>query len=133
MTLREKRCAFTELVCELVVWCVTVKGWKVAFDEGKVFNPRQVRIGGARQEAEDAVHMRTSFHYQGLAMDILLYDDLDGDGQDDDYVADGDDPRWREIAVKWESLHPNCTSGRRWNDSNHVSFGESAKVDPIPL
>ena len=131
MTLREQRVTFTRLLAELILWCFE-QGWQVAIDEGKVFNPRRVRIGGLRQEAEDAVHVRNSFHYRGLACDLLLYDDLDHDGQDDDYVSNGDDPRWKAIAIKWESLHPLATSGRRWRDSNHVSLGEGSKDFPLP-
>lgn len=133
MTLREKRCAFTELLCELVIWCTTVKGWKVAFDEVRVITPRRVRIGKATQIADDAGHIRNSYHYQGLAADLLLYDDLDGDGEQDDYVANGGDPRWHAIGQQWESLDPLCVSGLRFGDPNHCSYGGEARRDkPLP-
>lgn len=130
--LRARRCLFSLLIARLIVWANDVKGWRLAYDEGRIINPRPVRIGKATQPAEDAKHIRGSFHYSGLAVDLNLYDDLDGDGEDDDYVADGDDPRWRELARQWESLHPLCVSGRRWRDGNHLSFGEGSKASPLP-
>lgn len=131
MTLREERCTFTRLLAELILWCFD-QGWLVAIDEARVFNPRPVRIGGQRQEAEDAKHIRGSFHYSGKAADLLLYDDLDADGEKDDYVQDGDDPRWKAIASHWEAMHPAATSGRRWHDANHVSLGETTKERTLP-
>lgn len=131
-SLRARRCLFTHLVAELVLW-IEAQGWKVALDEGRVISPRLVRNpDGSKVVLEDGQHIRKSFHYQGLAQDLLLYDDLDGDGQDDDYVQSSDDPRWKAIAAKWESMHELATSGRRWADANHVSLGEGKKDTPLP-
>lgn len=68
--------------------------------------------------AMDAVHIPKSFHYQGLAADLLLY--LNGV-----YISDGGHPTWKAIHEKWKSLSPLCTEGSGWNDSNHFSFGET--------
>lgn len=135
LSLRAKRCLFTWGLAQLIVW-IKEQGWLVAIDEAKVKSPRKVRIGGAVQEAKDAEHghngTRYSFHNDGLACDLLLYDDLDGDGVQDDYVSNGDDPRWKAIARKWESLNPAFTSGRRWGDGNHISVLEGDRSEPLP-
>lgn len=132
MTLREKRVLFTKLKTELLTWIITELRVEVAEDEGRVLSPRTVRLkGGQKVQAEDGVHKKNSFHHSGLACDLLLYSDLDGDG-DADYVVDGNHRLWKQIAEKWESLHPLCSSGARWEDANHISFGESEKKEPLP-
>lgn len=135
LSLRSKRILFTWGLARLIVW-IEEQGWLVAIDEAKVKSPRNVRIGDTVQLAKDAEHghrgTRHSFHNDGLAADLLLYDDLDGDGEQDDYVSNGDDPRWKAIARKWESLHPLYVSGRRWHDANHISLGEGDKTEPLP-
>lgn len=125
MSLRERRVLFTRLLVELVAWCNGQPGWEVALDEGRVLSPRAVWVDGKRRIAMDAVHKPRSFHHDGLAQDLLLY--VNGN-----YVSDGDSSEYKRIAAKWESMHPLCTSGRRWHDSNHVSLGEGDRSDPLP-
>lgn len=136
MTSREKRVLFTRLKAELIRWIFEELKVEVAEDEGRVLSPRPVRLaGGQRVIARDAFHghngTTSSFHYDGLACDLLLYSDLDGDG-DQDYIVDGNHPLWRKVAEKWESLHPACTSGARWHDGNHISIFEGEKKEPLP-
>ncbi len=131
MTLRERRCLFSRLVSELVLWIGDTLKAEVAYDEVRVFSPRAARLGAQRVIVDDAVHKRGSFHHLGLAADLLVYADLDGDGDQDDYLADGSHPIWRAIGERWESMHPLCTSGLRWRDANHVSLGESDKREPL--
>jgi hypothetical protein len=57
-------------------------------------------------------------------MDINLY----VGGQ---YIKSGDHPAWKQVARKWESLHPLCTAGIRWHDANHVSLGEGSRDTPV--
>jgi hypothetical protein len=123
--LRDRRVLFTRLLVELIVWANEQPDWEIAFDEVKVFNPRWVCINGKRTKATDAIHGQGSFHYEGLAADLLLY--VNGA-----YIWDGDHPAWRRIAERWESMHPLCTSGRRWNDSNHLALGEGSKEGDLP-
>jgi hypothetical protein len=131
VTLREQRCTFARLLVELLIW-IEEQGWQVALDEGKIFQKRKVTDDdGIRYTMFDSMHASRSYHYSGLAQDLLLYDDLDGDGDDDDYVRDGSDPRWFAISQRWESMHPLCVSGIRWRDANHVSFGEGSKNVPL--
>ena len=99
--------------------------WELAFDEVTVHSPRKVWHLGKQVLATDGVHKSGSRHHDGLAADLLLY--IGGQ-----YVSDGDHPAWRIIAAKWESLSPHAVSGRRFNDGNHVSIFEGARVGPLP-
>lgn len=117
---------FTRLLVDLLVWVAAEHpDWDIALDEGRVKTPRECWARGERVSLDDAVHVRGSKHYSGEAADLLLY--IGGV-----YVKDGDSPAWKEIARMWESLHPHATSGRRWNDANHVSLGEGNREGPLP-
>lgn len=63
------------------------------------------------------VGKKTSEHKLGRALDLHLYDDLDGDGEDDDYVENTE--AHRPLGTYWESLHPSFRWGGRYNDGNH--------------
>lgn len=131
-TLGDRRRLFSRLLAELVIWIEDELKVRVAFDEVTVHSPRAARLGLQRGlVVEDAVHKRGSFHHQGLAADLLIYADLDGDGEKDDYLSNGGHPIWRKIAEKWESMHPLATSGIRFQDANHVSLGEGARPSPF--
>jgi hypothetical protein len=125
VTLREKRVLFTRLLCEFVLWCNEQPGWEVALDEGTVHSPRLSWLQGAKVRLPDGVHKPGSAHHDGLGQDILLY--IDGV-----YIGSSEHPAYRQIARKWESMHPRCTSGIRWSDANHVSFDEGSKETPLP-
>ncbi len=131
-TLGDRRRAFTRLLCELVIWAEDTLHVRIAFDEVTVHSPRAARLGVQRVIVQDAVHIPASFHHQGLAADLLVYPDLDGDGSMDDYLSDGLHPIWRAIARNWESRHEKCTAGIRWGDANHVSFGEGSREGELP-
>lgn len=131
-TLGDRRRAFTRFVCELVIWAEDTLHVRIAFDEVTVHSPRAARLGVKRVIVVDAVHKIGSFHGLGLAADLLVYPDLDGDGDMDDYLSDGSHPVWKLISRKWESYHPLCTAGIRWEDSNHMSFGEGSREGALP-
>jgi hypothetical protein len=97
--------------------------WEIALDEVAVHSPRAAWVNGQRTAVTDAVHKYGSFHHQGLAADLNLY--IGGK-----WIADGGDPAWTMIGTYWESQHPLCTWGGRFQDSNHFSFGESSKLNP---
>lgn len=124
MSLRDQRVLFSKLLSELVLWIGQQPGLEVAYDEVTVHSPRAARQGVARIIVEDAVHKRDSFHHSGIGADLLVF-------RDGIYVASGDDPVWLEIARKWETMDPACTSGIRWKDANHVSLGEGSKQPPL--
>ena len=64
-------------------------------------------------------HMVGSLHFEGLAIDIDLYDNtgkyLD---RTEDHV---------EFGAYWENLHPDCRWGGRWGDGNHYSVTYQGK------
>lgn len=123
---RERRVLFSKLLASLVLWANERPGWGLALDEGTIHSPRDYRTEmGQTFQAQDGVHRPGSYHYLGQAQDLLLY--VHGA-----WVSDGDSAEWRLIAERWESLHPLCTSGRRWKDAGHVSLGEGRRDGPLP-
>lgn len=120
-SLREKRTAFTFLLCKLITKMVEKNpGWSIALDECKVFQLRRGRDPrGTMETFTDLVHIPNSKHYMGLAADLNLY--IDGE-----YVADGGHPAWKKISAEWKGMSPECTWGGDFKivDSNHLSFGE---------
>lgn len=129
-TLGDRRRLFSRGLAELALWIedeLSVElGRKilVAFDEVTVHSPRAARQGLKRLIVEDGVHKPKSFHHQGLAADLLLYLDLDSDGEEDDYLAAGTDPIWARVGARWKAMHPLFTAGIDFRDPNHVSLGE---------
>ncbi len=126
-TLREKRCYFTSLVAEVIGFILRIPGFSVALDEGMVSSPRMVYLSlqdKEKTEAYDAVHIPTSFHHNGLAVDLLLY-------RNGTYISDGSDPIWVEIDKFCRSLDPWFGLGISFHDANHLSYGEH-RQDPQP-
>jgi hypothetical protein len=60
-------------------------------------------------------HRADSFHKKGLAIDLNLF-------KNREYLIRTEDHQ--QLGEYWESLHPKCTWGGRWNDGNHYSWGE---------
>ena len=112
---REARVLFTYLKAKLVLW-VYAQGWEIAEGEGLV------ALTDARDGDHDGPHKAGGAHYLGTGEDLVLYLDLDGDAQVDDYVSRGGHPVWKAIGEKWESMHPSCRWGGRFGDDNHVSI-----------
>lgn len=122
MTLRERRCAFTHAVIRLL-YEARRREWsygdvEFAFDEGTVKNPRKIRVpAGFTTEAEDAVHRRGSRHYEGLALDLLVY--INGV-----YVTSSEHPIWREMDAMARAIDPRLSFGIEFHDANHLSWEE---------
>ena len=126
MTPSRARRAFSRKLAEFVVWA-WAQGYEIAFDEGRVLNPRKVRKAGIKVLAQDAVHMPESLHYLGLACDFNLY-------RGDDYIEDGGDPAWTAMGVRWEQMGKESGLDLRWGgrfdsvDSNHFSLAFGGKA-----
>lgn len=60
-------------------------------------------------------HINDSFHYKRLAIDLNLFINRE-------YITTTEGHR--PLGEYWESLHPKCTWGGRWEDGNHYSWGE---------
>jgi hypothetical protein len=119
MTLRQRRVLFTKLLMQLVQHINEIPGFEVALDEGRVITPRQVWDvdDKTKIKRKDALHIRASYHYLGLAQDILLY-------RNGEYISDGNDKIWEELDDFCRRLDPNFGLGIRFRDPNHVSYGE---------
>jgi hypothetical protein len=103
MILREARCLFTFLLCDLILWG-KAKGYDIAFDEvtEKITE---------RDPTSD--HMKNSLHHSGLAADLILY-------KNGTYLFKTED--YRELGEHWETIHNHCKWGGRFSDGNHFSF-----------
>ena len=58
-------------------------------------------------------HIRGSYHYQRLAIDLNLF-------KDGEYLTETEDHK--PLGEFWEQI--GGTWGGHWNDGNHYSFGE---------
>lgn len=98
MTLKEARILFTSLIIKLIADMIE-KGYKPCV--GK----------------DGLKHMKNSLHYEGLAIDIDLYD------ADGNYLSKTEDHA--EFGYYWKTLHPLCAWGGDFRDGNHysLSFG----------
>ena len=74
----------------------------------------------AAANAKAGVGIKNSLHRVGLAIDLLLYADVDHDGETDDYLTDT--KSHRELGEWWEKQHPLARWGGRWGDGNHYSI-----------
>ena len=116
MTLRDERVLFTRLLVDLLLY---MREWhseaEVALDEGTVKSPRNVWYAGNKLALSDGVHRRGSRHHDGCAMDLLVY-------IEDQYIADGEHPIYRDMGLHWESLHDRAAWGGHFEDANHFSL-----------
>lgn len=99
LTMKQARCKFTSLVARLILH-IEGRGYEAAGDFLK-------------RCKECPVGMETSLHKDGLAIDFNLY-------KDGVWLPNTGDHA--EFGQYWESLHPNCSWGGRFNDGNHYSF-----------
>jgi len=107
LSLKEKRMLFTQCVV-LLIKRMTESGFKPCL--GK----------------DGLKHMKNSLHYDGLAVDIDLYD---GDGV---YLSTTD--AHRDFGMYWEGLHELCFWGGNglkqdglYHDGNHYAVTDSGR------
>ena len=98
MSLREKQSEFAKALGLLILY---------AYQRGY-----ELTLGDAYAQTG---HIRGSFHYKRLAIDLNLF-------KDGTYLTTTED--WLELGEFWESLHPDATWGGRFQDGNHLSWGE---------
>lgn len=106
MKLSEKRVLFTKLLAELILWAHENK-YMVAIDEAKRSQAQ------ANANAASGKGISNSLHLIPLAADLVLY--INGEYK----TATSD---YKVLGEKWESLHPLCAWGGRFNDGNHFSL-----------
>lgn len=111
-TLREDRCNFTKMVSLLIGEAVRL-GFDPALDEGTVRLTTKNPTGN---------HMKGSLHYEGLALDLLLY-------KDGVYITDTE--TYAPLGEFWEQLGVTHNLPLRWGgrfkDGNHFSHERNGK------
>lgn len=96
MTLTEQRILFTALLGRLLVWARDTSGILVAGDEWK---------RGEQQAAYNAQHgcgIINSLHRDGLAVDLLVYREVQGALV---YCDLGTEPEYKLLGDQWKRLH----------------------------
>ena len=99
MTLSQKQSKFTHMVALLILYTYE-KGYDLTF-------------GDAWAREHDGHHIKGSFHYDRLAIDLNLF-------KDGKYLRSTESHR--PLGEYWESLGGSW--GGRWRDGNHYSLGE---------
>jgi hypothetical protein len=75
-----------------------------------------------QQAAWNAAHgkgIATSLHTERLAVDLLCFRKHSGKWT---WLQVGNEPEYRALGEHWESLHPDCAWGGRFNDAGHFSL-----------
>lgn len=107
MSLGQLQRTFPPLVANLICKAYAL-GYEVTF--GDAFrDPRVHGIVGEKKSYSSA----KSVHKERLAIDLNLF-------RDGVYLTSTEDHR--ELGEYWESLHPLCRWGGRFNDGNHYSM-----------
>ncbi len=109
MTLSEHQRLFVKLQAKWLVW-VHEQGYELT--EGDGFRAPSV-FGHFGKRKEGAYGRATSLHKLKLAHDWNLW--IDG-------VYQTTTEAHRHLGEKWESMHPLCRWGGRFNDGNHYSL-----------
>ena len=104
MTLRQARQQFSRMVSKLLRW-LDEDGQAYAIDMFK--RCKDCKVGHPQ-----------SLHKLGLAVDILFYDDPDGDGDPDNYRRDT--AAYVRAGRYWESIGGSWGGG--FGDGNHFSL-----------
>jgi len=114
MSLSDKRCLFTRLLCTLILR-MSMRGISLAFGEG------YVALTDAADGDHDGPHKRGGAHYTGIGMDLIMYRTSDGrEGP----ITDGSDSEWLRVGQEWERMDSLCRWGGRFSppDANHFSL-----------
>ncbi len=98
MTLRQKQSKFASMAALLI---------QVAYEQGY-----EVTIGDVWARSG---HIRGSFHYKKLAIDLNLF-------RGGKYLKGT--KAHESLGIFWESLDSEATWGGRFGDGNHYSYGE---------
>lgn len=102
LSLGQKQELFSLLIADLIIH-IDSKGLKI-------------RCGDfSAKERNPLEHKKGSKHYEHCAADLNLFKDGVWLTKTEDHKQFGD---------YWESLHPLCVWGGRWNDGNHYQVGK---------
>jgi len=113
LTLRKKQRLFSRLIAELIIWAYE-QGYEVsvgdAYRDPRAFGEVGVSKGYGRARSN---------HKSRLAMDLNLF-------KDGKYLDKTEDHG--PVGAKWESMHPLCRWGGRFNDGNHYSLEHEGRM-----
>lgn len=107
MTLGKQQRVFSKLVAEFILYIYS-KGYEVSLGDAY----RDPRVHGA-VGVKTSYSSSNSLHKDRLAIDLNLF--LNGK-----YLTSTED--WKELGEYWETLHPLCRWGGRFQDGNHFSM-----------
>lgn len=113
MTLGQKQRLFTKLIAELIAWAYE-QGYELTVGDAY----RDERLFGAFGERKGYGNP-SSNHKRRLAMDLNLF-------INSVYMTKTEDHR--PLGEKWESMHPLCRWGGRFNDGNHYSLDHDGNM-----
>lgn len=112
MTLGQKQRLFSKLIAELILWAYE-QGYEIScgdfFRSPRVFGELGVRKGYGKA---------SSNHKLKLAADLNLF-------RNGKYLSSTESHR--ALGEKWESMHPLCRWGGRFNDGNHYSLEHAGR------
>lgn len=106
MTLREQQHLFAQLAAELIRKAAEL-GYEVTLGEAWRSPHEARRLAGTRRG------IRRSLHCDRLAIDLNLF-------KDGEYLTSTE--AHRALGEWWETVHPLCRWGGRFNDGNHYSL-----------
>jgi len=106
VTLREKQSLFVLLVGDLIAFAAE-EGYDLTFGEAYRSPEEAARLAALGKG------IRNSLHTVRLAIDFNLF-------KDGTYLTSSD--AYRPLGEWWETHHPLCRWGGRFNDGNHFSL-----------
>lgn len=107
LTLSQKQKLFTSLLPKLIIYA-NANGYDLTLGDGY----RDPRVFGAVGESKGYGH-KSSAHKSRLAIDFNLF-------KNGKFLQATEDHKI--LGEYWESLHPDCRWGGRFNDGNHYSI-----------
>lgn len=107
MTLGQRQRLFTQLISKLITFAYD-NGYELTFGDA-YRDPRVYGDVGSKKSYSSA----NSLHKQRLAVDFNLF-------KNGVYLTTTNDHK--ALGEYWESLHPLCRWGGRFNDGNHYSL-----------
>ena len=110
MTLRQKQSKFARMVADLII---------KAYDMGY-----EVTFGDAYRDPRCPYGSEVSFHHKRLAIDLNLF-------KNGKYLSST--AAHEPLGVYWESLHPECVWGGRFNDGNHYEAFSGNREGPLKI
>jgi hypothetical protein len=111
VTLREKQSLFVRLTAKLIDHATSL-GFELTYGE-TYRTPEQAVLNAKR-----GTGIKNSVHTERLAVDFNLF-------KDGKFLPHTE--QHKPLGEYWESLHPDCRWGGRFNDGNHYALSPDGK------